>query len=141
MHSDLCDRPLADRVTRYLQTKGWIAELAPAKGNVRKFLDERLPLCDATLLVNGQNDWTWVNAQLNRIVREKTDRQRSNPPRAPMMVGLLKAGRTNGDTLNDNLPELASYVIEGDMDDTSLNAVIDRFVEELSQRSHGQHAF
>ena len=132
MHSDLCDRPLAERVTRYLHTKGWIAELTPAKGNVRKFLDERLPLCDAILLVNGQNDWTWVNAQLDRIVREKSDRQRSNPPRAPVKVGLLKAGRTNGDTLNDDLPELASYVIEGEIDGVSLNDVIDRFIAQLN---------
>ena len=141
VHSDLCDRLLAQSVTQCLNTKGLTAELLPEQGNVRKFLEEKLLLCNAALLVHGKSDWAWVNEHVTHFAMNRVRRLSSKPPRTPAMVGLLEAGRTNGYTLDADLPELASYEMKGDMDETSLNAVIDRFVAQLSQRSHGQAAF
>lgn len=134
VNSDLCDRELGQRVERSLNSKGLKAELPPADAkprDMRTFLLERLLNWDAAFIVHRHSQWAWVNEQLNQVVEKNLLRGRLAPPRSPAIVGLLKARKTDGETLDADLEDLASYEVGEDVGDGELDAVIEQFVRRL----------
>jgi TIR domain len=141
VNSDLCDRELGKRVEQTLNDKGLKAELPPADTkprDMRHFLLERLLSWDATFIVHRESQWGWVNEQLNQVFEKNLLRGKLTPPRSPAIVGLLKARKTDGEPLDTDLEDLATYEVGEDIDDGELSAVMERFVQRL--RSNGPRA-
>jgi hypothetical protein len=133
--SDLCDRALGERVEQRLLSKGLVAALPPTSAQpreVRDFMRERLLNWDAAFIVHRDSQWTWVNEQINQVVEKNLFRGMLTPPRGPAAVALLKARKTNGDALDADVADLATYEVGEDAGDHEIDAVVERFVQRLT---------